>query len=245
MLDLSIDPRQFIQAMGSFESQMPWAVMKALNEVGVTFQADERARIQSEFIVRRPWVLQGVKINRGDFATKSKLEVIVRIDPSRDFLGKFEFGGMRVPRAGRKALSVPIAAKRTPQTVIPTALRPKSFHFKGHGRVLKGDSGTFLIQRPDGSGVILQRKARSVSLKKRQHGPLMRGQRRDYRLVTLYVLKPRTRVPPDLHFHQTAQATFAKAFGPAMTKWWNEAVRTANTGRPIAQGMALPAGWTE
>lgn len=234
--------------MNGMERQLPFATARALNDVAVGFQQDERAVIQREFTIRRPWVLQGVKINRGDFATKTKPEVTIRIDPSRDFLGKFEQGGTRVPRQGHKGLSVPLAARRNLATVIPRGMRPKAFNFKalstkGGKRILKGDKGTFLIQKADGSGVILQRKGRKVAVSKRHHGPLMKGQRRDYALVTLFVLRPRTPVPADLHFVDTAYKSFRMRWPSSFTKWWNESVRTARTGAPIQQGMVLPAGF--
>lgn len=245
MLEITVDPRSLISSMNGMEAQLPFATARALNEVAVAFQMDEQQVIQGEFTVRRPWVLKGVKIDRKDFATKSKLEVRIHIDPTRDFLNKFEQGGTKTPRSGI-SISIPIGARRSLQSIIPSKLRPKNLHFKpGKHGTLVGDDGTFLIRKPNGAGVILQRKGRAVSLKKRLQGPLMKGQRRDNNLVVLYVLKPKAPVPAELHFHDTARKTFTREWPRAFTKWWNESVRTARTGKPIAQGMSLPAGWTE
>lgn len=245
MIEISVDPRELVASMNGMEAQLPYAAARALNECAVAFQADERAVMQSEFTIRRPWVLQRIKINRNEFATKAKPEVVVRVDPQGDFLNKFEAGGIRTPRGGKKALSVPIGAKPNPRAIVKDSLRPKALDFKKVGAgVFKGANRTFLIQRPDGTGVILQRKGRAVALKKRQHGPLQKGQRRDYALVVLYVLRPRTPVPADLHFVETARKSFALHWAPAFGKWWNESVRTARTGAPIQQGQALPAGFS-
>jgi hypothetical protein len=245
VIEISVDPRQLIKEMNGMDRQLPFAVARALNECAVSFQADERTLITREFTVRRPWVLQGVKINRQDFATKTKPEVRIHVDPQRDFLNKFEQGGIRAPRAGKKALSVPISVRSNPRTVIKGSMRPKAFDFKKVGPgVFKGTNRTILIQKPDGRGVILQRKGRSVAVSKRQHGPLMKGQRRDHALVVLYVLRPRTPVPDDLHFVETARKSFRVHWPLSFTKWWNESVRTARTGAPIVQGMVLPAGFT-
>jgi hypothetical protein len=250
VIEISVDPRELIAAMNGMERQLPFATARALNETAVAFQQDERDVMRREFTIRRPWVEQGIKINRQDFATKAKPEVTIRVDQQRDFLNKFEQGGMRMPRAGKKALSIPIGAKPNPRAIVKDQLRPKALDFKqistqGGTRIFKGANRTFLIQRPDGRGVILQRKGRKVAVSKRQHGPLMKGQRRDYALVVLYVLRPRTPVPADLHFQETARKSFGLHWNQSFTKWWNEAVRTANTSAPTAQAQALPAGFSE
>lgn len=263
MFTVDLDPKPLITAMNGMDAQMPFAVMRSLNETAVQFQQDERRLMDAEFTIRRPWVKQGIKIDRGDFATKNKLEVRIHISKDRDFLFKFERGGIRVPRGGRskgigvqgaKGLAVPVAARSSPTTVIPAGKRPRAFHFHavqaskltklirgqslsgavGRMRVFEGDKRTIMLQSANGTGVILQRVGRS-----KKHG------RTDPGLIVLYVLRTRTRVPADLHFTQTARATFAKQWPISFTKWWNEAVRTAHTGKPIAQGQALPAGWTE
>jgi hypothetical protein len=229
VITVTVDPRKLITTLDTLsERQLPFACMKALNECAVKFQEDERKVIQAGFIIRRPWVLQGVKINREDFATKQKLSVRVHIDPTRDFLGKFERGGTRTPRAGKKGLAVPIAAKASAKSIVKASLRPKALHFvkrSGGGSgvtVFTGDRKTILIQRPDGSGVILQRQGRKVAKKK-----LLRGAKRLDRLVLLYVLRPRTPVPASLHFEQTAKKSFLANWPGVFTSWWNKAIATA------------------
>lgn len=256
MLSITADPKKLVTIMGAAESQLPFATAKALNECAVIFQNDLRKVMQEDFTIRRPWVLQGVKIDRQDFATKQNLGVRIHIDEAgayggRGFLKKFELGGFRAPGAGKRALVMPFtgsAAKRNANSIVPDKLRPKNLQLhkvgsRGGATILEGDQNTFMIQRADGSGVILQRKGSKAALKKRRHGPLMKGQRRDFALVPLFILKPRTRVPNTLHFYDTATRSFGANWTNAFNKWWNEAVRTMNTGQTIAQGQALPSGW--
>lgn len=244
---VTIDGRQLAATFDGMEQQLPFATARALNEVATAFQANERGVIQGDMTIRRPWVLQGIKINRGDFATTDNLRAIVGVDPQRDFLDKFEQGGIRAPRAS-KALSVPLAARSSPQSVVPNALRPRRLGFgnpiatKDGGVMMRGSNRTFIIQNADGSGVVLQRKSRAVAVKKRQQRVLMLGQRHDDSLIVLYRLAPRTHVPASLHFLETAHLTFERTWPTAFAKWWNEAVRTARGSNPV-QGMALPAAF--
>jgi hypothetical protein len=239
VLTLEVDPRKLITAMNGMDAQLPFATAKALNECATFFQADERKVIQSEFTIRRPWVLQQVKINREDFATKGKLVARVHIPQQGDFLNKFEAGGTRRPRQGNRSLAVPVNARRTKTQIIRKDQAPKSFHFgkgftsrKSRWTVLKGDRHTFLLQRPDGSGLILQRTRRQ------QMGPHRyrnrntvkgRGYGHDPHLKILWNLRPSTPVPRTLHFAETAKKSFLSNWPGCFEKWWLEAVRTATT----------------
>jgi hypothetical protein len=142
MIEIDVDPRKAVATLTALgERQLPFATMKALNELATGFQADERAVIQSSFTVRRPWVLQGVKIDREDFATKEKLEARVRIDQQRDFFDKFEEGGIRTPVTGgihrkgggggsARSLAIPVNVRRTKAQIILKSQTPKSFNFR-------------------------------------------------------------------------------------------------------------------
>ena len=64
--------------------------------------------MRKRFTIRRAYVLQGVKFSK--FSTKRDLEAIVEIDPTREFLFKFEEGGTVRPRGTR--LAVPDEVRR-------------------------------------------------------------------------------------------------------------------------------------
>jgi hypothetical protein len=256
--DVEIDVKAFVDKMEFGADQYPYIVARALNDCAKAFQEEERGVISSDFTIRRPWVLQGVKINREDFATKQKLEVRVHIDQDHDFLNKFEEGGTRTPRAGSHSLAVPINVRRTKAQIISKNQRPKSFNFqqgfssrKSRFTILKGDRRTFLIQRPNGSGLILQRTS------KQQMGPHRhrnrntvtgRGYGHDYNLKILWNLRPSTPVPRTLHFHETAMKSFLSHWPGTFEKWYVEILGgtkglNSNPYKAGArQGMALPPG---
>jgi len=129
----------------------------------------------TDFMLRRPtFVLNTIKRERGqDFATGSKLEAAVRIDPDpkRDFLAKHVEGGVKRPRDGR-SLMVPVGIKGTGAGgVITTAQRAR---LKVDPRVvrIRNDQGKDLLVRFSGRG----RRARTEVL---------------FRLVPSVPLRPR------------------------------------------------------
>jgi hypothetical protein len=253
--DIVLNPRKAVAVFNVIDDQIPYATMKALNELATTFQDTERGVIQQDMTIRRPWVLQGVKINRGDFATKSKLSAKVRIDDQRDFLNKFEEGGTRRPTAGAEALAVPDQVRPNRSASIPNALRPKQLGFhevggsrlasstkgvnkglrssvlRGNARVYEGNRRTVLIQNADGSGVILQRVSSRRGSVVHVHGGRFHEEgitvgRRDAGLIMLYRLSPSTRVPRDLHFRDTVSAVLPR-WPSIFQKWYALAVSTA------------------
>jgi hypothetical protein len=239
-----------------YSDQVPYAASLALNATGLQVQAAERREIGEAFTLRRrDWAMRNVKIGREDFATKTKLRTIVRMeapgDASRsDILSKFEQGGTKRPREG-KSLAVPGDVQRTGTGVIPRSKRPKAFNlrpahakgttvFRGKGRsrsgttVLVGDKGVFAVLNADGTGAIYQRTGISVGPKgrrKRYKGrrlasDIQTRQVRDMNIRTLYRFTPSAKVDSRLHFETTAKGVITARF----SKNFEEAMAKAIAG---------------
>lgn len=188
--------------------QIPFATAKAINDTLKQAQEAVRHGIEQRFTLRRPqWVLRTVKINRGDFATKRKLEGKLQIDPNRDVLAKFERGGIKRPQEGRH-LAVPIEAKRTGSGVVSRAQLPKKLEFRQlPGGQIVGRKKTFLVR---GVG-IFQRYGRRAASKVRM----------------LFAFVRQVPIPPDLRFVETARAVVRRRFDDNFRKAWDFALRTA------------------
>jgi hypothetical protein len=200
------------------EQQIPFATSKMLRDVAKDVQQAERTHLRDIFTLRREqWADRSMKITH--FPTKTELWADIEVSPPgatgpgrADILGKFEDDTEKTPRRGGRAIVIPLAAKRTGTGIISASARPKAFHFRpaAHQRgaytVLVGDQHTVLIQRPDGSGVIVQ-----------HDGHHTMGARDG---TLLYLLKPRVAIHPELHFHQIGERiVLSKA-----ADRWSEAV---------------------
>jgi uncharacterized protein (DUF4415 family) len=170
VIKFSIDPRKLVKDMNDVgERQIPFAMMKTLNNTAEDVQAEQQEHIARKFTLRRPtFILNTVKINRGDFATKDNLRAIVRIDPDRDVLSKFEDEGKKTAMfAPVHAIAIPIEAKRGKNDILANNMRPRALQLtqifsKGSNRIAEGLQRTFLIQKPDGSGGIFQRQGHGL-----------------------------------------------------------------------------------
>jgi len=212
--------------LDSASRQLPFATATAINSTATDFQAAERAGIAARFTVRRAqFILRTVKIARGDFATKRKLEARVAIDPTRDVLAKFERGGQKRPR-GQDPLSVPIEARRTRTGLVRRAETAARLGFpKGTRRLSRaGRARTFLVA--------------SVGIFRRR-GPRHRGQRApptgrrkpslfgDPGLQVLHIFRESVPIPPDLRFVLTARRTLHLRWAHNFARAWDHALRTA------------------
>lgn len=218
MITISMDARQFTKDLDAAgQRQIPFAMMKTLNNTAEDVQAEQQEHIARKFTLRRPtFILNTVKINRGDWATKEKLRSIVRIDPDRDVLSKFEDEGQKTPMFGGHSLAIPIEAKRSKSDIVSAGDRPKALELNpvsssGSTKIAKGKKRTFLIQRADGSGGIYQR--------------IGRGKGSTIRL--LYTLKTRVPLPRNLQFVENATRVVNEKMPINWTKWFAEAMRTA------------------
>ena len=87
-------------------------LVKALNATILDGQKSARSNIAERFTLRRSaFILNTVKIERGNFATKENLRAGVGIDRTRDILAKFEDGGTKTPREG-SSIAIPVGARR-------------------------------------------------------------------------------------------------------------------------------------
>lgn len=200
-----------------YADQMPFAVATAINRTALDFQKAEREGLQERFTIRRSWVLQGVKINRGDFATKTNLEARIHVDPARDFLVKFEEGETKRPISGSR-LAVPDEARRTKKGVVSKTQRPRALKFVKHGEgvkavVYRGQKRTFMILRPGGQGEIYQRYGR----RGRGGGSARR----------LFIFTPEAETPETLEFEATAERVVQDRFEMNFSEAFDRAVRTA------------------
>lgn len=102
------------------QRQFAFATAKALTQTAYDVQKELRANMPQRFILRRQWVVQGIRVDK---ATKASLTATVY---SRDkFMGLQEFGGTKGPL--RNYLAVPTRmVKRTKTDMIAKSDRPQA-----------------------------------------------------------------------------------------------------------------------
>jgi hypothetical protein len=113
--------------------QLKFAVAKALTQTAYDVQKEVRANMPGRFILRRQWIVQGIKVDK---ATKEDLTALVY---SKDkFMALQESGGMK--GALRNYIAIPTSmVKRTKTDVIAKSDRPGALgdkaeiiHMNGH-----------------------------------------------------------------------------------------------------------------
>jgi hypothetical protein len=202
---------QLKSQMAEIGRQAPFATSKALNAVANDAQAAIRQGLAGTFTLRREQFVSrtiyrfrtGQGPDGGDFATKASLRAIVRVNPSQDFLAKFEDGGRKTPVSGRN-VAIPLpGVRKSASTVIPARMRPSK---------LQGVKGVRRIDTPSGAYIV------------RDKG---REGRKGWRTEFLYRLKASVPIRPMLRFGATAEATITKQFAVRATEAIEAAMRTA------------------
>jgi hypothetical protein len=101
------------------DTQLPYTVSRALTKTAQDAQAEVKAQMPSEFILRRDWIVQGIRI-----VPARKDNLVAMIYSKDSFMGRQEYGGQKIPMDGGKSIAVPLAARPNDRDIIPTALLP-------------------------------------------------------------------------------------------------------------------------
>lgn len=166
--------------------QAPFAVATGLNNLANEAQRAVQDSLGDRFTLRRPdFVKKTIFRAKGtDFATKSKLQAVVRVNPARDFLAQHEDGEVKTARSGTHVAIPLLAVQPTRDTVVPRRLRPSGLRNNPHVRKITTPAGTFLVRNRPGRG---------------------RGGLNGWRTEFLYELKRGVPLRPRLRFHATTQ----------------------------------------
>lgn len=176
--------RAAFQAIGR---QAPFAMSQTLNAVANVAQQQIKDSLAERFTLRRAGFVQNTIFRqRGtDFATKTKLQAVIRTHPDRNFLAQHEEGGRKAPIAGSSvAIPLPAVREAAGRDVIPKRLRPSGMIKNGQVRKVVTPNGTFLVRNRPGKG---------------------KGRLDGWRTEFLYKLKPSVPLRPRLAFRETAE----------------------------------------
>lgn len=188
--------------------QAPFAMANTLNDTANAAQQAVKDSLASRFTLRRDtFVKNTIYRQRGvDFATKTKLQAVVRVNPARNFLAQHEEGGRKAPVAGTN-VAIPLeAVQPNPAIVVPKRLRPAALRLNQQVRKVVTPSGTFLVRNRPGRG---------------------RGGLVGWRTEFLYKLQRDVPVRPRLQMRDTSEKAINASFVRLALLNIDHAIRTA------------------
>lgn len=126
MITITIDPASLKvveRAIANFGDRARFAASVGLNRTANEVQDGIRAGLPSHFTLRREAFVKNTIYRKPgeDFASKTKLTAGVRINEERNFLAKFEAGGLKEPTGGRRFLAIPVDVKRNKADIVTKA----------------------------------------------------------------------------------------------------------------------------
>jgi hypothetical protein len=206
MIDIQVHNARWLDHIADCrKNQVPQALKTGVNILATNVQGVERRHMKDIFEERRPeWLDRSVKITH--FATKAEPWATIGIHPPggdarADVITKFEDETEKLPRGA--TLAIPIDVRRNKRDIVLNSQRPTA---------LRSNARVFVIRKANGVGLILQRITRGAN----------KGTNR-----LLYLLVPRARIHPDLHFEENAKRTVDVSWPTAFDKAWDDTMRTA------------------
>jgi hypothetical protein len=196
--------------------QFAFATSQALNDTGTQFQQAERQHVQRTMTVRqKTYILNSIKIPRGSFATKEKLEVTILIDPERNQLARHERGGDKTSIQGKPYVAIPLPdLRRTKRGLVPRKMYPSALGpFQDKGTIATGQQRTVIVPTKAGDNRVMLQRFGGARGKK--------GTR------ALYLFVPKVTIPASLEFQDNAKAVMRSAFHANFKRRLAAAIRTA------------------
>jgi hypothetical protein len=197
---------QVLAAVGVFDDkQLPFAVSKALNDTANQARDAVRAKMPSNFTIRRDWVVKGIQVVP---ATKQSLSAIVW---SRDdYMALQETGGDKTPFGKYLAIPLP-AVKPTAGSIVRKEDYPRNIPatLTAPG---KGGQLTAVVTMRNGKKFIARASANPTKGK---------------RLELLYYLMPTAHLKPRLNLETITDQVVADKFADNFEKAIALAMSTA------------------
>lgn len=173
---------KLVASLSAFdERQLPYTIALALTRTAYDAQKEVRAAMPSEFILRRPHVQRGIRV---EAARRNNLVATVySIDP---FMARQEYGGQKIPMDGGKSIAIPLAARPDPRGIIPEELLPANL---GKAEYTISRNGNLVTKKGTGGAAF-----RMVS-----NGRTYLALRTPAGLKMMYLLVPSAHITPRLN----------------------------------------------
>jgi hypothetical protein len=236
---ITADDRQLLRVVRDLQKrQVPFAKMKAANEIADMIQKTQRAEMKEHFTIRRPrFVDLSVKRKGEDFATKSRPHANVRIEtPGGTNKGQLwtqhEEGMTRKPDGN--SFTIPMGRLRGKVISRTSPNKPVNLKFQPvgtGGNVFIGQRDTILIRTADGGGIYRRTGKRVADARERIRAPtgrFMPGfEKPRTKLSPLFGLVREAPLKPRLGFERTSRVVFRANWRPVFDRWLQHAIATA------------------
>lgn len=226
-IHVTIDTREvedYLKRLGH-ENQLPYALSLAINNTLKKIQEEVRQALADKLTLRRvKWNMAAIKINKQDFATKTKLYGKIHISDIADNLARLATGTDHLPFKGKKYLSIPNSEVFGNKIINKTnPLKPSNLKLADTPRGTQGLLGTFLVEKKGtGTPLILQRTKKQGS-----KGKGKKGTNRQTGVRLLYTLVEKTKTPHKIDWTGIVSRVISAHLQEEIVKAMNHAIETA------------------
>lgn len=205
MFILGLDPREFAQIdamLKSLPANAKFGASVGMNRTANEMQDAIRQSLPGHFTLRRRAFIESTVYRKPgeDFASKDHLVAGVRIHDERNVLAKFEAGGFKTPMSG-KTIAIPLAARPSKGAIVPQKFTLKALFFAQQG--VLSQAGAILSTKGKGKRKTLLKRSQANDLFIRNGILFQAPKNHRGRPKALWLFKPQSKLPPDLHFVTT------------------------------------------
>lgn len=209
-IGIKIDSTQTLKTLAELgeSRQGPFILARGLNLIAKQVQTALRDNLASGLkLTRTTWIKQQVKINTGQWATKTRLVVRIELTPEAAFLAGFEGGEDHIPGLGRKFLAIPNPKVFGSKPIMNNNIfKVSNLALHQTPRGLEGNQRTFVLHTKATHTALIMQEV-SPGIKK---GFGKKGVNRYFGNRILYTLVRHSKRPNKIAWANTARVTAAQ-----------------------------------
>lgn len=225
-INITLDIKEvekYLQEIGK-ERHLNFIVSKAVNSVLKQIQDAIRKELAAKLNLRRvSWNLLQIKINKEDWANKTKLFGRIHITDEAHNLVRLATGNEHYPYKGGRYLAIPNKSVFGNRVITKdNPFNPSNLQLQRTPRGLQGNQGTFLVETQRGTPLILQRTQKQGSKRKGK-----KGTDRSTGVRMLYTLVKKSKTPLKINWEAIIYTVVNKTFQAELIKAIQYAFDTA------------------
>lgn len=218
-LGVKSDIDKLAAGLSAFDpQQLPYTIARALTATAKEAQAQVVAAMPSEFILRRDWILKGIRVQAA-----KKDNLVATLYSQDPFMARQEYGGQKIPMDGGKNIAIPLAARPDPRGIIPEELLPANL---GMAEYTVSRNGNLVTKKGTGGAAF-----RMVS-----NGRTYLALRTAAGLKMMYLLVPSAHITPRLNMGEITMRVVKQRFAHNFILAAREAMATRRAGGTLRDG---------
>jgi len=219
VIRIDLDVRQLVGPLDVIQTQAPFIFALALTRTAQDVQGEIKGTLGDHFEIRRNWVARGIR-----FTPAKKTHLSAEVGSVDEFMRAHGVGETVTPKAGSKAMAIPVpgGGRPTPEAQTPERTWPSRILGKANQR-----SFSRFARKKAGKRVQRAKPSPFVARINDRLGVYIRAGKERFPIKALWLFREKIQQPRDWPFIEEVQTTVNRVWASNVVKATEKALATA------------------